>query len=80
MFSSVLLAVKLRFFMVALDLPVTAEKIRPRWRTTNGRSDLIASDFLRLGVAATSRRASKTLGLVESRDGRSCPEFLFLRF
>ena len=51
--------------MVALHLPVTAEEIRPRRRTADRRRDLIASDFLCLGVAATSRRAKKTLGTGE---------------
>ena len=51
--------------MVALHLPVTAEEIRPRRRTADRRRDLIASDFLCLGVAATSRRARKTLGTGE---------------
>ena len=52
--------------MVALHLPVTAEEIRPRRRTADGRRRDLIADFLRLGVAATSRQARKTLGLVKS--------------
>ena len=40
--------------MVALHLPVTAEEIRPRRRTADRRRDLIASDFLCLGVAVAN--------------------------